>query len=114
MEEIKGEQAPNTEVNLDALSAAEGSYDPFIHGDGGGEGGTIDPGEEKIPGGSGIPDGLPNLDGNNPYLSINLSGFLKNSLARLMFLFVDKAPFCENTPLNLLSSPKRSSFFDKI
>lgn len=54
-------QAP--EVNMDALSAPEGQYDPFIHGDGSGSG-SNDSGD-NIPGGSGIPEGLPNLDGNN-------------------------------------------------
>ena len=49
--------------NMDALSAPAGGYDPFIHNsaesnstpEGGGEG-------EPIPGGSGIPENLPNLD----------------------------------------------------
>ena len=57
-QENQGNQDPTLDVNLDALSAPEGGYDPFIHG----EGST---GEDGIPGGSGIQDALPNLDGDN-------------------------------------------------
>jgi hypothetical protein len=47
------------EVNFDALAAPEGGYDPIVNLDneGGGDG------EDPIPGDSGIPGSLPNLDG---------------------------------------------------
>lgn len=57
----QGNQDPNLSVNMDALSAPEGGYDPFIHGNG--SEGSNDSGD-GIPGGNGIPDGLPNLDGD--------------------------------------------------
>lgn len=52
------------EVNFDALSAPEGSYDPFIHGDGGGNGNDGgNNGEPGIPGSTDdLINGLPNLD----------------------------------------------------
>jgi hypothetical protein len=60
-ENNQGNQDPALAVNMDALSAPEGGYNPFIHGDGSGNEGSN---EDGIPGGDGIPDGLPNLDGD--------------------------------------------------
>ena len=56
-------QGASLDVNLDALSAPEGGYDPYIHSPAP-TGESVD-GEqqvEQIPGDSGIPEGLPNLD----------------------------------------------------
>lgn len=51
----------STEVNFDALSAPEGQYDPFVHGDGSSGAGAE--GEEPIPGSTDdLINGLPNLD----------------------------------------------------
>lgn len=46
------------QVNLDALSAPEGGYDPVLFPESGGEGGN----QDNPPGGDGIPENLPNLD----------------------------------------------------
>jgi hypothetical protein len=57
---------PSLEVNFDALSAPEGQYNPFIHGDGNGNvnnSGSNEPGEPSIPGSTeDLINGLPNLD----------------------------------------------------
>lgn len=51
------------EVNFDALSAPEGSYDPFIHGNGDGNGAEGGEQQERIPGSTDeLINGLPNLD----------------------------------------------------
>jgi len=56
-------QGASLDVNLDALSAPEGGYDPHIHSPGStGEGVDGEQQIDQIPGDNGIPDGLPNLD----------------------------------------------------
>lgn len=56
-------QGASLDVNLDALSAPEGGYDPHIHSpESSGEGVDGDQQINQIPGDNGIPDGLPNLD----------------------------------------------------
>lgn len=52
-----------TAVNMDALSAPAGGYDPFIHNSESSSTSDTDAGNGgDMPGGNGIPEGLPNLD----------------------------------------------------